>query len=173
MRSNLFILILFTILISANSFSQNIKPFTLNMGGGNISQSFNISWSIGEAPVIGDFNNINFKLGLGVLQATIDLVTGIYDINLNALDKQIKLSPNPTLGDVDINFGLITSGNCNYTIYNNLSETISKKEIGIINPGDHRIINMVNLVAGTYYVKIVIESLDHKLNFGIFKIIKL
>lgn len=154
--------------------AQTIKPFILNMGGGNGSSlSVQSSWSIGESSVIGTFSNSLIQFNAGVLQPNIDVVTSVDNIGTVIYGNQITITPNPSFGKIQIHFKMLEGGRSNMSLFNSSSQLVKVFDADLIGVNQLKTYTLDNLTAGTYFLKVHYESFNGKKQFGVFKIIKL
>lgn len=139
---------------------------SVNSAGGNASGGGgSASYSVGQM-VYTTNSGANGSVAQGVQQPyEISVVIGIAegaDINLSA-----SVHPNPTTEDIVLEIGNFTSLNAQTLSYQlfDVSGKLIKSEVITDN---HTIINIMNLAAATYYVKVVQEKKELKT----FKIIK-
>lgn len=153
---------------------QSLKPYILNMGGGTgTSNTAQAIWSIGESSVIGSFSSSSMQFNAGVLQSNIDLVTSLPNFGSKIFGNQITISPNPSYADIQIKFNMNSSGTANLSIYNSASQLVKVITIKTIVAFQLQTYKLNDLASGSYFLKIYYQSLNGKLEEGIYKIIRL
>ena len=172
MKKTIFVFV-FLFFFSFNSYTQSVKPFNINMGGGAFSSpQNNYSWSIGE-PIAGyTFNSTN-NLTIGLMQSNIDIVTSILDNGQFVFGNQITIAPNPSFGDIQVRFSMNESGKVKMLIFNSISTLLQNQDLGFVQSNQTKKISISNLNSGTYFMKIVFESNNQTIKQGLYKIIKL
>src|SRR6185295_13076715 len=81
-------------------------------------------------------------------------ITGTSTTSVDALNEayQLTLSPNPTSGNLDLNFNSFEAADLNVEISNVLGQTINKELIKNANGNVRHTIDLSNQHAGVYFV---------------------
>lgn len=143
-------LFLFTIaiLFALNTKSQTANPHVISSAGNTINNgTYSVSWTLGET-VIATISNSNYTLTQGFHQSSYTIVD-IKDISKQA--KDIKVYPNPTTDEINIEWENFNQNGSYYTIIDMQGKFIDKKEIQT----QKEKVNMSELATGSYFLKIL------------------
>ncbi len=167
-------IILFIVLFVSTGFSnmyaQAITPYTLNNGGGFIT---NMDWSMGESVSIAHFTTVNYILNTGVLQPNTNIVTAINEYGPVVFGNQITIGPNPTSNVLHIKARFNELGSLSFQLLDAKSFIVFTQEAGTIFSSYDKDILMENYPSGVFYMKVYFKSFNGLTKTGIYKIIKL
>jgi hypothetical protein len=165
-RILLFLLILSTSILSA----QSITPNILNNGGG---YSASMEWNIAESVSIANFIASGYSLNTGVLQPLTSVVTSINEYGPTVFGNQIIIGPNPTSNLLHIKARFNELGSLSLQLMDSKSAILFTQEAGTIFSSFEKDILMENYPSGVFYMKIYFKPITGVAKTGIYKIIKL
>jgi hypothetical protein len=180
------LLLLYSLHCTSQSHVSPVIPGTLNIGGGsaNLSQDFEVDWSIGESTVIETYSGQNnysnsivdskWSVTSGVLQPY-DIVHIIYNALIpNWTNQEIRFYPVPTHNIINIDFRSVTSGKITIQLYSREGKLIGSREFYQINGSGIQKWDLTNRPGGDYYFRILLTHPDGEVvKQGTFKIEKL
>lgn len=145
------LLLSMAILFTMNAKSQSANPQVISSAGNTINNgTYSVSWTLGET-VIATISNSNYTLTQGFHQSSYTIVD-VKDITKNA--KDIKVYPNPTIDEINIDWDNYTQNGSYYAILDMQGKLIDKKEIQL----QKEKVNMAELATGSYFLKIFDKS---------------
>lgn len=180
------LLLLYSLHCKSQSRVSTVIPGTLNIGGGsaNLSQDFEVDWSIGESTVIETYSGQNnysnsivdskWSITSGILQPY-DIVHIIYNALIpNWTNQEIRFYPVPTHNIINIDFRSVTSGMITIQLYSREGKLIGSREFYQINGSGIQKWDLTNRPGGDYYFRILLTHPDGEVvKQGTFKIEKL
>ena len=162
----LFLLILSTSILSA----QSITPNILNNGGG---YSASMEWNIAESVSIANFIASGYSLNTGALQPMTSFVTSINEYGPAVFGTEITIGPNPTTNLLHIKARFNELGSLSLQLMDSKSAILFTQEAGTIFSSFEKDILMENYPSGVFYMKIYFKPITGVAKTGIYKIIKL
>jgi hypothetical protein len=165
-RILLFLLILSTSILSA----QSITPNILNNGGG---YSASMEWNIAESVSIANFIASGYSLNTGALQPMTSFVTSINEYGPAVFGTEITIGPNPTTNLLHIKARFNELGSLSLQLMDSKSAILFTQEAGTIFSSFEKDILMENYPSGVFYMKIYFKPITGVAKTGIYKIIKL
>jgi hypothetical protein len=170
--------IILTVIFAAayySSFSQSLGPQVLNATGGTFKKGYyTLEWSVGEPPLIEQFNALNgrYIITNGFIQSFSDYLTAIHTPGIFEKD-EIRILPNPTQGRLEVNFVTNAKGQARLIIYDAAGIIVFTGGLPVSGYGRFERIDLSHLPNGTYFLSIELKAsagfIDKK---GMYKIVK-
>ena len=173
MRKTRLIFLTVGIFFSLSSFSQSVSPAILNSTGGtNMFTFYRFEWSFGESMVIETQFAPTLWVTNGVLQpgthnpASISTTSG--------WDKdEIKILPNPTRGNLEIDFFSKQRGKVTMTLLDASGRLLSNKQFDYYGIGRIEKMDLSRFPSGTYFLNIQSEPFSGSVaKKGAFQVVK-
>jgi hypothetical protein len=173
MKRGLFIFVV--LLITTNSFSQSITPFTVNIGGfSQVQNGYQLTVSTGETISITNYTSANgLTLSSGFLQSNPPLVTGIEDVLSRIATNEISITPNPTTTFTNLVANFSTGGQIQYQVLDATSKLLYRSAALTIYNSNQNKIELSAYPSGTYYIQVFFKPTSGTTKSGIYKIVKL
>ncbi len=173
--AKVYIILLFNLFVlNFTSFGQSISPITQNIGGTLGQQgNFSLTFSVGEMVSTTHFMGLDkTSLSSGFLQSFTPLVTGIDNI-VSIAPGTISVTPNPVISRMFLKAKVVKPGQLAFNIVDVLSnikyETNNYNIIDVLT----KEVDLTQLPAGIYYVRVLFKPYIGSPEVGIYKIVKL
>jgi hypothetical protein len=168
-----------TVIIIATCFSsgaQSLGPKVVNSTGGSFTKGYYaIDWSVGELPIINQLSDYNhaYVITSGYIQAFTDL-PHFSDTPRVFTNQEIRILPNPTRGNLEVNFLLHEKGQVTLTLYDALGGRLQTRTISVHGYGRFERVDMSGLPNSTYLLYIELKgSHGYQDRRGVYKISKI
>jgi hypothetical protein len=166
------LLLVFTVLGTITSKSQSITSFVINASGNTYAQGYyRIDWSIGEMAVIESLSAANGSNTVtnGFLQPDKPLENTSQKFSPD----EIKILPNPTYNNVEINFLTVQQGVLHIDIFDAGGKNILSRKTASYGIGSIERFSLSRFAAGTYFIKIELDPTSGSVKkTGTYKIVK-
>lgn len=154
-----------------------ITPQTLNISGGSINLGYHqLEWSVGEATVIETFTQpgVNgFMLTNGVLQPLTDKPF-IQSIASNWTNEEIRIFPNPTRGNFEVNVLSKQQGLLTIQLVDGIGSIMKTTEYFYYGFGKIERFNLTNASSQNFYLRITLSPFPgFTKKVGSYKILKI
>ncbi len=159
-----FVLLLIMIFMIASVNCQMKQDVISSAGGYSSSGSMSLSWTLGET-IVQTFSSGDLILTHGFIQpdTAIKIITEIEDLDVLV---NLKLFPNPSSEILNIQFESFSEGEVILVIVDSQGRLI-KRDV-IVPPMTLKQINMQDIPAGTYYLRLTKGKLAN-----VYKVVKL
>lgn len=173
MRKTRLTLVAVGVFFSLASFSQSVTPAILNSTGGtNMFTFYRFEWSFGEMLAIETQFAPTLWVTNGVLQpGTHNPAT---NSTTNVWDKdEIKILPNPTKGNLEIDFFSKQKGKVTMTLLDATGKLLSNKQFDYFGIGRIEKMNLSRFPSGTYFLNIQLDATSGSVSKkGAFQVVK-
>jgi len=168
--------LMFIFVMHGGAFSQTISPAVVNSTGGSFSNNdYSLDWSIGEMALVNEFRSLNstYTFTNGFLQPL-----GLFPraTGRKFADYEIRILPNPTRDNLQINFQTLEQGQMRFVLHDISGQILYTREFVATGGFHSEKINMTGLSNGTYTLYIVLTTSNSEplRNItGTYKILKL
>jgi hypothetical protein len=171
-------LLFFTVglFFSFSSLAQSVAPSILNTTGGTyIFGYYRFEWSFGEATAIETLSNTtsNLVVTTGVLQPGTNTPATVN--NTLPWDRdEIKIFPNPTPDQLEIDFFSKQQGKITMKLFNELGQQITLKQFDYYGTGRIEKMSLGNLSSAQYFLNIMLTPTGKSVaKNGTFKVQKI
>lgn len=166
--------ILFYTLIYSATFGQNITPSTQNITASLGNQNgYSLLYSVGEMVSVVNYIGLDkSSLSSGFLQSFSPLVTGLNELS-SIQSGSMTIAPNPVITKMYLRAHFSNMGQLEFNIvdaYSNLR--YQSNSFTIFNNLDTQL-DMQDYAPGVYYMRVWFKPNFSKMEYGVFKIIKL
>lgn len=161
------------IFFSFASYSQSVTPAVLNVTGGTtVLTSYRFEWSFGEMLATETLSAPTLWVTNGVLQPGTHNPATVS--NSSGWDKdEIKILPNPTKGNLEIDFFSKQKGKVSMTLLDVSGRILSTKQFDYFGIGRIEKMNLGRFPSGTYFLNIQLEPTSGSIaKKGAFRIVK-
>ncbi len=167
------LLLVLTVLGRFNSKAQSLTSSVINVSANSYTQGYySIDWSIGEMAIIEPMNasNGNYIITNGFLQPDKPLE----NVVRNFSPEEIRILPNPTYNNIEINFLTVQQGALYISVYDANGKHMLLHRAISYGVGSIEKLNLSNFASGTYFIQIELKpALGSVKKTGTYKILKL
>ena len=155
--------------------AQSITPAVVNSSGNTYAKGYySLDWSVGELALVSTLQSINGSniITSGFLQPN-DFKSKNSDFN-SFSDDEIRILPNPTYNNIEINFFTSHKGVLSIYVYDATGKNLLVHKAVSNGIGSIERINLSLFAAGTYLLKIELNPYSGSVwKTGSYKIVKL
>lgn len=168
------IYVIFLMIVCSVSKAQSISPVTQNIGGTlGLQSNYTLTFSIGEMVSTTHFVGADkTSISSGFLQSFTPLVTGIENIALIA-PGVISIMPNPVISKMNLRARFSKPGDMEFNIVDMTSSVKYQSQKMRVYDVFTKEVDLSNLVAGVYYVRVLYQPYNGNPEMGIYKFVKL
>jgi hypothetical protein len=153
--------------------AQSITPAVINTSGNSYTQGYySFDWSVGEMALVETSKSIDGRMMItnGFLQPGLNLV----NLGRNFTPDEVKIFPNPTYGNLEINFSTLQQGSLLIRLYDANGKLVISRRTVSYGMGNIEHLNLSHFASGTYFLKIDLDpSLGSMPKTGSYKLVKL
>jgi hypothetical protein len=173
-RTSKYIIFIYIILTGSLLHAQSITPATQNIGGTLGQQgNYSLTFSVGEMISTTNFIALDkTSLSSGFLQSFTPLVTGLDNV-VTMAPGTISVMPNPVVSKMYLKAKVSKPGQIAFNIVDVLSNLKYETASYTISEYLTKEVDLSQLVAGIYYVRVLFKPLVGLPEVGIYKIVKL
>ena len=168
-----YVIILFT-LIYSYSFGQIVSPSTQNISASLGNQTgFSLIYSVGEMVSVVNYLGLDkSSLSTGFLQSFSPLVTGLNEL-ISIQTGFMTITPNPVITKMHLRALFSNIGQLEFKIVDASSNIIYQSNTFTIFNNLDTQLDMQGYASGVYYLRVWFKPNMGKMEYGVFKIIKL
>ncbi len=166
------LLLVLTVLSTKGSRSQSLTSSIINTSGNSYTQGYySIDWSIGEMAVVESMNAAN---GSNVITNGFLQPEKLLEVTSQKFSPdEIKILPNPTYNNVEINFLTAQQGVLHIAVFNASGKNLLVRKVPSYGIGSIERFNLSGFASGTYFFKIELIPVPGSMKkTGTYKIIK-
>src|SRR5215211_1218335 len=161
------------VLTITSASAQSITSSVINTSGNSYTEGYySLDWSVGEMAIIESMNAAN---GSNVITNGFLQPNGLAAITGRNFDAdEIKILPNPTYDNFEINLLTTQQGNINIQVFDGNGKNIFTRRTVSYGVGSIERFSLTRFAAGAYYIKIELYPvLGSVRKTGTYKIVKL